>query len=101
MDLLGACPVEVPMDPNQKLLKDEGELFEDHVWYHRLVGKLNYLTVTRPDISYIVSVVSQFMKAHRVSHWKAVTYIIQYLQRVLGFGVLYTPNGHLRGRRFY
>jgi hypothetical protein len=46
------------MDHNQKLLKDEGELFEDPNRYRRLVGKLNYLTITRPDISYAVSVVS-------------------------------------------
>jgi hypothetical protein len=56
--LLGSRPVDVPMDPNKKLLKDEGKLFEDPGRYRRLVGKLNYLTITRPDISYAVSVVS-------------------------------------------
>jgi hypothetical protein len=51
--------------PNKKLVKDEGELFEDPSRYRRLVGKLNYLTIiTRPDISYTVSVVSQFLEAH-------------------------------------
>lgn len=63
--LLGSRPVDVPMDPNKKLLKGEGELFEDPGRYRRLVGKLNYLTITRPDISYAVSVVSQFLEAPR------------------------------------
>jgi hypothetical protein len=49
--------------PNKKLLKDEGELFEDLGRYHRLVGKLNYLTITRLNISYAVSIVSQFLEA--------------------------------------
>jgi hypothetical protein len=65
---LGAHPVDIPMDPNQKLVKDVGELFGDPGRYHRLVGKLTYLTITRPNISYAVSVVSQFLEAPRVSH---------------------------------
>jgi hypothetical protein len=42
--LLGSRLVDVSMDPNKKLLKGEGELFEDPGRYRRLVGKLNYLT---------------------------------------------------------
>ena len=74
--LLGARPVDTQMGPNQKLVKDEGELFEDPSRYRRLVEKLNYLTITRPDISYAVSVVSQFLEAPRVLHWEAVIRII-------------------------
>ena len=59
-------PVDIPMDPNKKLVKDEGELFKDPGRYRHLVGKLNYLTITRPDISYAVSVVSQFLEVPRV-----------------------------------
>jgi transposase InsO family protein len=98
--LLGSRPVDIPMDPNKKLLKDEGELFEDPGRYRRLVGKLNYLTITRPDISYAVSVVSQFLEAPRVSHWEAITRIIRYLKRQPGLGILYRPNGHLRVEGF-
>jgi hypothetical protein len=63
-----------------KLLKDEGELFEDPSKCRRLVGKLNYLTIIRPDISYAVSIASQFLEAPRVSHWEAVTCIVRYLK---------------------
>ena len=61
---------------------------------------MNYLTITRPDISYAVSVVNQFLKAPRVSHWEAVTRIIQYIKRQPGLGILYRPNGHLRVEGF-
>jgi hypothetical protein len=49
-------------------MPDDGELLKDPERYHGLVGKLNYLTVTRPDISYPVSVVSQFMSAPHTTH---------------------------------
>jgi hypothetical protein len=88
------------MDPNKKLLKDEGELFEDPGRYHHLVGKLNCLTITRPDILYAISVVSQFLEAPRISHWEAVTRIIQYLKRQLGLGILYRSNGDHRVKDF-
>jgi hypothetical protein len=88
------------MDPNKKLLKDEGELLENPGRYSCLVGKLNYLTITRLDISYAVSVVSQFLEAPRVSHWEAVTQIIWYVKRQPGLGILYRPNGHLKVEGF-
>ena len=53
-------PCSTPMAPNVKLTK-EGELFADPGRYRTLVGKLNYLSVTRPDIAYSVSVFSQYM----------------------------------------
>ena len=49
-------------------LTREGELFEDLERYRRLVGKLNYLTLTLPDIAYSVSVVSQYMSSPTVDH---------------------------------
>ena len=55
---LGTKLLSTPIVPNLQLTKD-GELFEDLERYRRLVGKLNYLTMTRPDIAYSVSVVSQ------------------------------------------
>ena len=50
------------MVPNVQLTK-EGELFKDPERYRRLVGKLNYFTVTRPYIAYLVSVLSQYMSS--------------------------------------
>jgi len=55
-------PVDSPMDPNQKLMANQGEPFSDPKRYRRLVGKLIYLTITRPDLSFAVGVVSQFYK---------------------------------------
>ena len=50
IELLNSKSVETPMDPNAKLLPSQGELLSDPEKYRRLVEKLNYLPVTRPDI---------------------------------------------------
>ena len=64
---LGAKPCSSPMAPSVHLIR-EGELFEDPERYRRLVGKLNYLTVTRHDIAHSVSVVSQYMSSLTVDN---------------------------------
>jgi hypothetical protein len=92
---LGAKPCRSPMVPNLQLTRD-GELFEDPERYRRLVGKLNCLTVTRPDIAYSVSCVSQYMSSPTVDHWTAVKQILCYLERAPGRGILYTNHGHTR-----
>ncbi|RVW33008.1 Retrovirus-related Pol polyprotein from transposon RE1 [Vitis vinifera] len=54
--MLDCKPVDTPMDPNVKLIPGQGEPLGDPGRYRRLDGKLNYLTITRPDISFPVSV---------------------------------------------
>ncbi|KAJ7972029.1 Retrovirus-related Pol polyprotein from transposon TNT 1-94 [Quillaja saponaria] len=66
--MLDSKPVDTPMDPNTKLVPDEGELLTNPEQYRRLVGKLNYLIVTRPDITFATSMVSQFLSQPRTSH---------------------------------
>nr|GFB59449.1 uncharacterized mitochondrial protein AtMg00810-like [Tanacetum cinerariifolium] len=68
-----AKPYDEPMIPKLKLRSEDRRLLHNLEKYRRVVGKLNYLTVTRPDIAFMVSVVSQFLTAPRTSHWDAVT----------------------------
>ncbi|XP_014491791.1 uncharacterized protein LOC106754289, partial [Vigna radiata var. radiata] len=55
--LTNCKPIDSPMDSNQKLMRDQGEPFSDPERYRRLVGKLIYLTITRPDLSYPVGII--------------------------------------------
>ena len=64
---LGAKPCSTPMTPNLQLTTEDSEPFTDPEMYRILVGKLNYLTVTRLDIVYSVSVVSQFTSSPTVA----------------------------------
>lgn len=65
-----------------------------------VVGKLNYLTITRSNISFIVSVISQFMATPRVSHWEAIIRIVQYIKTDPGRGPLYKANRKLKVESF-
>ena len=77
-------------------LTTEGELLRDPERYRRLVGKLNYLTITRPDIAHSVSIISQYMSSPTVDHWAAVEQIPCYLKGAPGHGILYGNHGHNR-----
>ncbi|RVW88304.1 Retrovirus-related Pol polyprotein from transposon RE1 [Vitis vinifera] len=92
--MLDCKPVDTPMDPNVKLVPGQGEPLGDPGRYRRLVGKLNYLTITRPDISFPVSVVSQFLQSPCDSHWDVVIRILRYIKSSPGQGVLYENRGH-------
>ena len=76
----------------RSLMKED--LFEDLQRYRRLVGKLNYLTVTRLDIAYSVSVLSQYMSSSTVSHWAAVEHILCYLKEAPERVILYKMHGY-------
>ena len=66
--MLDCKPVDTPMDLNVKLVPGHGEPLQDPERYRLLVGRLNYLTITRPDISFPMSVVSQFLQSQCDSH---------------------------------
>lgn len=71
--LTGCKPVPSPANPSVKLTTTDGELVSDPTIFRKLIGKLLYLTHTRPDISFAVQQVSQFMIAPRTSHLQAAS----------------------------
>ncbi|KAL0344087.1 UNVERIFIED_CONTAM: Retrovirus-related Pol polyprotein from transposon RE2 [Sesamum angustifolium] len=94
--LLGTKPVDTPMDSNPDFWNDDGNYLEDKTKYRRLVGKLIYLTVTRPDISFAVGLVSQFMDKPRSVHWEAALRILKYIKASPGKGLLFKRHGHVK-----
>jgi Reverse transcriptase (RNA-dependent DNA polymerase) len=81
--MLGCRPANTPIDPNHGLKGGESDQV-DRERYQRLVGRLIYLSHTRPDTSYAVSVVSRYMHDPRVMHQEAVDRILRYLKSCLG-----------------
>jgi hypothetical protein len=63
--------------------------------YQRLVGRLIYLCHTRPDITFVVCVVSRYMHDPRKGHMDAVYHILRYLKSTPGNGLIFRKNGHM------
>eukprot|EP00253_Pinus_taeda_P021769 PITA_21769 len=64
----------------------------DATLYRQLVGKLLYLTHTRPDLSFVVSLIARFMQTPRESHWKAAKRILRYVRGTLQFEIHYSAE---------
>ncbi|KAA0054884.1 Beta-galactosidase [Cucumis melo var. makuwa] len=75
--MLGCRPADTPIEFNCKLGNSDDQVPVDKEQYQCLVGKLIYLSHTRPDISFVVSVVSQFMQAPYEKHMEAVNRILR------------------------
>lgn len=93
--LLECKPADTPIIQNHKLGEYSDQVPADKVRYQRLVGKLIYLSHTRPDIAYAVSVVSQFMHNPSEDHMSAVMRILPYLKSSPGKGLMFSKHSHL------
>lgn len=71
-------PVDTPLSTSEKLSASEGVALgpDDSVKYRSLVGSLQYLTLTRPDISFVGNKVCQFLHAPTMVHWSVVKRIL-------------------------
>ena len=78
--MLACKPVETPIVQNHHLAIYQDQVPTNKERYQRLVGRLIYLSLTRPNIAYAVSVVSQFMHAPSEDHMAAVMRILSYLK---------------------
>ncbi|XP_019057317.1 PREDICTED: uncharacterized protein LOC109116399 [Tarenaya hassleriana] len=97
---LGCKSVSVPIDPNVQLNQDSGTLLDDPVSYRNLVGRLLYLTITRPDITFSVHKLSQFVHRPTTEHLKAAHRVIRYLKSNPGQGLFYSAQADLRLQAF-
>ncbi|KAL6323616.1 hypothetical protein AAG906_039210 [Vitis piasezkii] len=97
--LLGAAPIDTPMERGLKL-SDKSDLLKDPGHYRRLVGRLIYLTVSRPDITYSVHVLSRFMHQPRKLHMEAALRVVRYLKNAPGQGLFFSSNSDFRLRAY-
>src|ERR1044072_10047523 len=89
---LGCKPATTPLDRNWKLKITDDDPLVERERYQRLVGKLIYLSLTRPDIAYCVCVVSQFMHSPRKKHLDVVNQILRYLKGTPEKGLLFRKS---------
>lgn len=68
--MFGVNPCSTPIPAGCKLQSTKGNALQNSENYRRLVGRLLYLTMTRPDLTFVVQQLSQFMASHTYCHWK-------------------------------
>jgi len=90
--MLDCRPTDTPIEVNHGLMIHPDQVPTNKERYQRLVGKLIYLSHTRPDLAYAVSVVSRFMHAPSVDHMEAVYRILRYLKSSPGKGLFFAKN---------
>ena len=79
-----------------EISEDIGDEIEDPTMFRRIVGSLIYMTITRPDLSYAVGLVSQFMQMPRKTHLDAVRRILRYVKSTLHYGLFYEARKEIQ-----
>ncbi|KAM0050514.1 putative RNA-directed DNA polymerase [Helianthus debilis subsp. tardiflorus] len=87
--MLGCRPSAFPFEQGTKLDKGEKEAHVDATQYRRLVGRFLYLQATRPDVTYAVNVLSQFVADPRKNHLEATNRVLRYLKGTPGQGFFF------------
>jgi histone deacetylase 1/2 len=82
-------PVLTPMTVTERLTSTDGDLLssEDANMYRSIIGGLQYILHTRPDLSFAVNKVCQFLHAPRSPHWSAVKRTLRYIQHIVSHGL--------------
>lgn len=98
--LLGSRPYSFPMEQTLKLKPTDGKLLQDPSRYRRLVERLIYLTVKRPDITFAVHVLCRFMREPHQPHLDAALHVLHCPKEAPGQGILFPTQSNLKLRSF-
>lgn len=94
--LLGSKVAPTPMELNHKLSHFAVNLLQDATSYRKLIEKLIYLAITRPDITYAVNILSQFMDKPSQGHLNAAFRVLKYLKGSIGQGIFFSANSSMQ-----
>uniref|UniRef100_A0A2N9FWE2 Integrase catalytic domain-containing protein n=1 Tax=Fagus sylvatica TaxID=28930 RepID=A0A2N9FWE2_FAGSY len=91
-NMLDCKPASSPSCPNVRLAVHDGDLLTDPHAYRSMVGTLHYLTFTRPDISFVVHQVCQYMSTPTTTHLTAAKRVLRYIRGTFNHGIEFTPG---------
>jgi histone deacetylase 1/2 len=94
VNMTGCSGVPTPLSSSEKITAQDGDMLgpEDSTNYRSMVGALQYLTLTRPDISFAVNKVCQYLHAPTTVHWTAAKRILRYVSHTLSFGLTFMKS---------
>ena len=87
-----AKPMPTPVFPSTVLTLQSGDPLPSGTEYRAVIGILQYISLTQPDISYSVNKLSQFMHLPRTEHWTAAKWILHYLAGTIHKGIFFSSN---------
>jgi hypothetical protein len=87
--MLNCKAAVTPLSTSEKLSGQHGEPLaaEDATKHRSIIGALQYLTLTRPDIAFAINKVCQYLHNPTSSHWTATKRILRYLKHTMGIGL--------------
>ncbi|GKV22301.1 hypothetical protein SLEP1_g32183 [Rubroshorea leprosula] len=91
----GAKPFATPMPTSGLSSQTNSPRLPDGTAYRQLIGSLQYLSLTRPDTSFAINKLSQYMHCPTKMHWQAVKRILRYLKNTMFHGLLIRPTSTL------
>ncbi|KAF9683358.1 hypothetical protein SADUNF_Sadunf04G0005200 [Salix dunnii] len=91
-NMIGAKAVSTPLSTSIPLKLIDGTTSFDSTTYRKAIGSLQYLSLTRPDISFAVNKLSQFMHKPTHTHWTAAKRLLRYLKNTIFFGIHLTSK---------
>ncbi|XP_039146894.1 uncharacterized mitochondrial protein AtMg00810-like [Dioscorea cayenensis subsp. rotundata] len=99
-DITDLRTASTPIELHHRLSSSDGEPLPDPTRYRALVGALVYLTITRPDIAYVVRVLIQFVSAPRSTHYAALLRVLRYLRGTISRSLLFSATSSLELRAY-
>lgn len=78
--MVGCKPANTPLPTGISLTDMNNELYTNISEYRRLIGRLLYMNITRPDLTYVVQQLSQYVKSPTSAHWDATMHLVRYLK---------------------
>ncbi|CAM8878782.1 unnamed protein product [Rhodiola kirilowii] len=94
-DMVDCKPALTPLPLKHQLSLSTAPVIEDPMIYRKLVGKLIYLTITRPDLAHSVHILSQFMSIPNDDHLKAAKRLLRYIKGAPAQGLFFSASSPL------
>ena len=99
-NMLECKQVSTPMETNTKICAHEGKELNNEMTYRQLVGSFIYLTLTRPNISYVIEAMSRYMQSPKKLHLDVAWRILRYFKGTIDYGLLYKRSKNCKLVRY-
>ena len=94
--MANAKGISTPLPSGLKFSKLKSDYMDDPSLYRSIVGALQYITITRPEIGYSVNKACQFMAQPLMDHWKVVKHILRYLKGSIAYVLHIQPISNVQ-----